>query len=215
MLPFWEILETQEEKEQVMLLYHCFKGLLYSIAFSMIQEKGKAEDIVQDTFIALMNNLDKLDDETFKVLEDYYKKKVINKSLSLKEYSKQTKNYGYVRALSYAITILKNKVYDLTNKTSKDNIIFVEEYFDDIIGSEEIAPEYMLLQDELLSSLKKAIKSLKYPYKDALYLRYYNNFSMEDICHTLNKNPDNVRKIISRARNMVKAILIKEGYCDQ
>ena len=140
MLPFWEILETQEEKEQVMLLYHCFKGPLYSVAFSMIKEEGKAEDIVQDTFIALMNNLDKLDDETFKFLEDYYKKKVIHKSLSLKEYSKQTKKYGYARALSYAITILKNKVYDLTNKASKDNIIFVEEYFDSTIFVPEEQP---------------------------------------------------------------------------
>lgn len=212
MLPFWEVLETEEEKEQTLLLYRCFKDTLYSIAFSMLKDEGKAEDIVQETFIVLMNNLNKIDKDTYTFLESFLKKKKIKKSLSLKEFSKQTNNYVYVKALSYSITILKNKIYDLTKKDIKDNIVFVEEYFDDIVGSEELAPEYVLLQDEFRKSAKLAIKSLKYPYKDALYLRYYNNFSIEEIGKTMNKNPDNVRKVISRARYMVKMQLMEEGY---
>ena len=40
MLPFWEILETQEEKEQILLLYHSFKEILYAVALSMLKEEN-------------------------------------------------------------------------------------------------------------------------------------------------------------------------------
>ena len=111
MLPFWEILETQEEKDQILLLYECFKGPLYSVAFSMLKEDDKAEDMVQETFLVLMNNLDKIDAATYPFLEKYSEKKKWKKGLTLKEYSKQTENYIYAKALSYSITILKNKIY--------------------------------------------------------------------------------------------------------
>lgn len=212
MLPFWEILETQEEKDQILLLYECFKGPLYSVAFSMLKEDDKAEDMVQETFLVLMNNLDKIDAATYPFLEKYSEKKKWKKGLTLKEYSKQTENYIYAKALSYSITILKNKIYDSSKKATKEKVIFVEEYFDDIVGSEEMSPEYLLLQDEFLDVFKHTIKNLKYPYKDALYLRYFNNFSIEDIAQILEKNLDNVRKIISRARLMLKEQLAKEGY---
>lgn len=213
MLPFWEVLETQEEKNQILLLYNSFREILFSVAMSMLLDEKRAEDIVHDTFILLMDNLNKIDEAAYGFLEKYLEKKKKRKSLSLKEYSNQTDNYIYVKALSYSITILKNKIYDLTTKSIKDNIVFVEEYFDDIVGCNQTSPEYLLIQGEVSNALKCAIKNLKYPYKEALYLRYYNNFSIEDIGEAINKNPDNVRKILSRARHMLKEQLAKEGYC--
>ena len=99
----------------------------------MLKEDDKAEDMVQETFLVLMNNLDKIDAATYPFLEKYSEKKKWKKGLTLKEYSKQTENYIYAKALSYSITILKNKIYDSSKKATKEKVIFVEEYFDDIV----------------------------------------------------------------------------------
>ncbi len=212
MLPFWEILETQEEKDRIILLYDCFKGLLYTVAFAMLREESKAEDVVQDTFLVLMNNLNHIDEEAYRFLDCYSEKKKKEKSLTLKEYSKETDNYIYVKAFSYSVTILKNKIYDMAKTDGRHNVVFVEEYFDNIVGTEKTSPEHLYLKDEMCHKLSNFIKDLKFPYKEALYLRYYNEFSIEDIADVLHKSPDNIRKILSRAREMLKVQMVKEGY---
>jgi len=42
-------------------IYELFSGILFYIAFNIVQDKMEAEEIVNDTFLALFNNIDKLD----------------------------------------------------------------------------------------------------------------------------------------------------------
>lgn len=60
--------------------------------------------------------------------------------------------------------------------------------------------------------LIKLIMNLKYPYKEVLYLQYYNELGSKEIGEILSIKPDNVRKIASRARKILKERMIEMGY---
>lgn len=60
--------------------------------------------------------------------------------------------------------------------------------------------------------LIKLIMNLKYPYKEVLYLQYYNELGSKEIGEILSIKPDNVRKIASRARKILKEKMIEMGY---
>lgn len=53
--------------------------------------------------------------------------------------------------------------------------------------------------------------NLKYPYKEVLYLQYYNELGSKEIGEILSIKPDNVRKIASRARKILKEKMIEMG----
>ena len=50
---------------------------------------------------------------------------------------------------------------------------------------------------------------MKYPYKEVLYLRYYNELSYDEIATVLNTTADNVRHISYRARKKLEDKLEK------
>lgn len=206
-----DTLETQEQIDQALLLYHCFKGRLYTIAYSMLKDTSLAEDMVHDTYEILLNHLDQIDQPVYEFLHDYQEEKKKRNGLTLDAYAKQTDNYIYAKAQSYATTILKHKICDLSRKNKKEDTIYVEDYFDTTVGSSE-TPESLLFQKDLECYMINKIKQLPFPYKDALYLRYYHGYSIEVISNILNKTPANIRKIISRARDMLRNQLQKEGY---
>ena len=60
--------------------------------------------------------------------------------------------------------------------------------------------------------LIKLIMNLKYPYKEVVYLQYYNELGSKEIGEILSIKPDNVRKIASRARKILKEKMIEMGY---
>ena len=59
------------------------------------------------------------------------------------------------------------------------------------------------------SSMSELIGRMKYPYKDVLYLRYYNELSYEEIATALDTTVDNARHISSSARKKLQEKLEK------
>lgn len=210
MFSLLETLETQEDKDHAILLYECFSGILYSYANSMLKNKEFAEDMVHDTYAVLLTHLDHIDPEVYDFLHDYQREKKKEKELTLKTYSYITNNCIYKKALAYAEVILRHKIYDFCKKSNC--IIYIDNYHDDIMESNNDSPESVTLQNELQQVMIASINRLSYPYKDVIYLYYYHNFPTAFIAETLEKKPDNIRQILSRARNMIRDFLEKEGY---
>lgn len=112
---------------------------------------------------------------------------------------------------NYIVTIVKNKSFTLYKQKEKRNLSVYEDWkeTEDGCKTEEDA-----VQKETADILAEIMRTLPYPYKEVLYLQYYNGESGETIAALLNKTPENVRKISQRARQMLKRELEKRGIHD-
>lgn len=113
------------------------------------------------------------------------------------------------RTWNYIATILKNicfdwlrkqKHYQYADEEGKKGDIFKNDLEEEIIAGEE---------QEILMKL---IINLRYPYKEVLYLQYYNEMGSREIGEILSISPENVRQIASRARKKLKEKMIEMGY---
>lgn len=66
-----------------------------------------------------------------------------------------------------------------------------------------------------LDSLAKAVLKLPAIYKDALKLKYVQEFSNAEIAGMLGISETAVRKRLERARRMLEEILRRENFCDE
>ncbi len=69
-----------------------------------------------------------------------------------------------------------------------------------------------LLGRQRKETLYACMQKLPAPYKEVLYLSYFDGFSVKEICHILKKSAKQVYNLLTRARAALKEILIKEGY---
>lgn len=60
--------------------------------------------------------------------------------------------------------------------------------------------------------LYACMQKLPAPYKEVLYLSYFDGFSNAEICKILKKSAKQVYNLLSRARSTLKLHLIKEGF---
>lgn len=75
MLLFLEYIEKETDREKVLLLYDCYHQPLYYLACSKMTDTVAAEDMVQETYIALIKHLEDIDEHTYDELRLYKKQK--------------------------------------------------------------------------------------------------------------------------------------------
>lgn len=109
---------------------------------------------------------------------------------------------------NYIAAIVRNKSINVYNaRKSHGNVSYEEEMEEKCRDTtlEEV------MKKEKLQLLADVISQLSYPYKDVVYLQYYNDLSGEEIAKIIGKSPENVRKIAQRARGMMRECLLKGG----
>lgn len=63
MLSFYlTLVDTEEEKGKFERIYHKYKNLMLSCAYSILKDESLAEDAVHDAFMRILANLDKIDE---------------------------------------------------------------------------------------------------------------------------------------------------------
>lgn len=149
MLFFLNLLDTEDEKTKFIALYNLYKDLLYWIARKRVKNSQDAEDCVQDTFLYVAKNFNKID----------------------KIDSKRTKAYLSTIVTGFAIDIynksLKSKNSSITLATELDDLEVFEQY-DKI--------DLLAVFDEVLDEESKILFYLKYiyGYKSAEIAELYN-----------------------------------------
>lgn len=176
----------EENREVLEQLYRAYKDRMFYTALKILGDAPEAENIVHDTFLTLAENLERIDG-------------VNNK-----------------RTWNYIVTILKNKCFDWLRKQKH------YQYEDEMSGGGKMAGEEgdifkNHLEEDVIAGeeqeiLTKLIMNLKYPYKEILYLQYYNEMGSREIGEILSLSPENVRQIASRARKILKEKMIEMGY---
>ena len=166
------------------------------------------------------------DGETLELLYRTYKNKMFYIALKLLEDSSEAENIVHDTFLilsehlgqignikdkktwNYIVTILKNRCFDWMRKQKyykyaddKENFN-VEESLD---AKENIFKNH--LEEEIIIREKQELLI-----KLIMNLQYYNELGSKEIGEILSIKPDNVRKIASRARKILKEKMIEMGY---
>ena len=167
-------------------LYRVYKDRMFYTALKILGDAPEAENMVHDTFLILAENLERIDGVNTK------------------------------RTWNYIVTILKNNCFDWLRK--QKHYPYADE--DEMSGSGKRAEGNIFknhLEEDVIAGeeqeiLTKLIMNLKYPYKEILYLQYYNEMGSREIGKVLSLSPENVRQIDSRARKILKEKMIEMGY---
>jgi RNA polymerase sigma-70 factor (ECF subfamily) len=72
-------------------------------------------------------------------------------------------------------------------------------------------PEEALINDQKIAILRKIVNQLKSPYKEIIELRYYQEYSYEEISSELNIPIGTVKAQLYRAKTLLYNIFIKTG----
>lgn len=202
----------QKKKERLRILYRCFRRELYLFAYSHLKNVELAEDIVQETFITVAQNLNHIDKKAYRFLGEYIREKEKRKELTLTQFSKEKNDISHAKAWGYISTILKNKMIDNYRKEKSAALTYVGEYYESTAGSTKEEPLRILEKEECKKILKDSYQELKSPYKDVIYLRFEKMMTTKEIGRMLQKSEENVRQILSRGKKMLKEKLRKGGY---
>lgn len=178
MLVYLEMLETPEEKLKFEQLYFLYRDKMYAVAFKILHNENDAEDIVHESFKAIIENFEKIND------------------------------ISCHKTWNYIVTIVKNKSFTLYQKKKHHETSAYEDWTE---VEMDFTPEKVTEKREIAEILAELIRSLPFPYKEVLYLQYYNALSGEEIAKFIDKTPAHVRKISQRAKAMLKEELLKRG----
>lgn len=78
--------------------------------------------------------------------------------------------------------------------------------------AEEEEIEGRIINKERDRQLNSLIHKMRYPYKEVLYLRYYNECKPGEIADLLQLKPEYVRQIAKRAKEQLKKKMKEMGY---
>jgi len=110
---------------------------------------------------------------------------------------------------TYIYAIGHNKAVDLVRKRERRGEVPAEENEDE---SDFDLLETQILKTERDRHLHDAINELCEDYRKILYLIYFEEMTAEEAGHIMKKSRKQAENLIFRARNALRAILIKEGY---
>ena len=83
------MIETKEDKEIFILLHNEYKGLMYNRAYSILRDTVLAEDVVQESFIRILKNFDKIEKKKCPQTRKYFVN--IVRTISIDVYRKNKK----------------------------------------------------------------------------------------------------------------------------
>ncbi|MFA6166376.1 MAG: RNA polymerase sigma factor [Gemmatimonadaceae bacterium] len=158
---------------------------VFSLVFRMVRDSATAEDLAQDTFIKVLNHVDKYRPE-FKFSSWLFK-----------------------IANNVAIDHLRRRQLDTISMDGSPNAATaadVEATSFDIADKSESALDIMEAK-ELGSAIERAIGSLRPEYRSCIMLRHVEGRSYEEIAATLDLPLGTVKTYIHRARHQLREAL--------
>lgn len=211
MIEYLMLLDTEEERRQLTILYKCYRDALFFSAKMILKDEGRAEDAVHETYLKLLNCLDKVRKEDYRTLDRYLRKKERDPGLNLSKFLEKENKKSCHRVWGFIVTIMKNFIYDELRLQKRRNEIPFEEHRND----REInlaGLDYLVAKTDEERYMIQCIYRLPYPYKEVLYLQYYCEYSSDEIGELLNKTPANIRQISKRGRNRLRQWMREGGY---
>jgi RNA polymerase sigma-70 factor (ECF subfamily) len=164
---------------------------VFSLIFRMVRDRELAEDLAQDTFIKVLNHIDRYRPE-FKLSSWLFK---IANNVAI----------DHLRRRHLDTVSIDGSPHALTQEA-------IEATSFDVVGQQETALEELEAK-ELGSAIERAIASLRPEYRSCIMLRHVEGRSYEEIAATLDLPLGTVKTYIHRARHELRRALehVKEG----
>ena len=164
------------------LIIQKYSKLIYKICFDMLSNTKDAEDLTQETYLALYCNFDKY--------------------MNLNE--KEIKNITCKIALNKCRDYLKSTSKKIENMTDDDPEILN-------MYKEKNSIEKEIHENKNIEYIQNKIKELKEPYKTLVYDYYIRGISLDELSKRENKTKATLKTQLYRAKKILKEIMIKEG----
>jgi RNA polymerase sigma-70 factor, ECF subfamily len=158
---------------------------VFSLIFRMVRDRELAEDLSQDTFVKVLNNIDRYRPE-FKLSSWLFK---IANNVSIDHLRRRQLATVSIDGSPHART------QDAIDATSFE-----------VVGQQETALEEMEAR-ELGSAIERAIGGLRPEYRSCIMLRHVDGRSYEEIAATLDLPLGTVKTYIHRARHELRRAL--------
>jgi RNA polymerase sigma-70 factor (ECF subfamily) len=179
------VIDSEDDREKFQQIYQQYKDKMYLKSYDILQNREEAENIVQESFVRIIDHLDQI---------------------------------GCVdsqKTWNYILTVVKHLCFNHKKKMEKyESCEWTDEWSVSCNAGNQ-GTEQNALENRLTEELTEEIRALPYPYKEVLYLQYYNGMSSSEIGKILDKSSAAVRKISERARKKLKTALEQKGYYDE
>ena len=83
MLVYLMMIDSQEDQSKFEKVYLTYRGLMYHVAYKILNNKHDAEDAVHSAFIKIAENIQKIDDPVCPKTQSYVVTIVENKAIDL------------------------------------------------------------------------------------------------------------------------------------
>lgn len=159
-------------------LVELYQEKLYHMAYRMLSSKQEAEDVVQDTFLRVYNNLERYDE---------------NQKFS---------TWIYRIATNLCIDRLRKRkpIYSLDAESSEYEGL--DGY--SMIPSDNRTPESELLISETQQIIHQAIDTLPPKYKSVMLLRYIHELSLQEVGDVLDMPVTTIKTRVHRGREFLR-----------
>jgi RNA polymerase sigma-70 factor (ECF subfamily) len=179
-------LDTEDERDRLRELYDRYHKLLMKVAFKIVRSPDLAEDAVHETFLA--------------AIED--KNRIFLQSA--------------VNFRNWSVIVVRNKCFDILReyKNFDDSVRLESESGTDMsdIPSDDAPVDRGLIQGDEKAILMKCLAELEPLNRQILEMKYVRGMSFAEICSELNMTFPQVNGRLARTREKVKAMLEKEAF---
>jgi len=159
---------------------------VYAYIYRMTLDTHAAEDMCQETMVSLFQSLENLTFEAPGCLWGWIYKTALNQIRD---------NYHRQRAIQNGIKYMKHAL----SGSARDN------------RARRSGPEHVMHQ-ELLNSVTRAIKTLKFQYRNVLTLRCFQQLSFAEIARVLGSSELGARMLFFRAKQSLTQQLKRDGF---
>ena len=113
---------------------------------------------------------------------------------------------------AWLYTIARHITIDYLRKNKYEHI-FSSEAIQELASIESL--EEMYLAEERRICVHRALSKIKYDYRQALYLSYFEDFNNEQIAKIMGKSKRQVEMLLYRGKQALETTLVKEGLLNE
>ncbi len=184
MLLFINNIETDmTNKEKFDVLYKKYYKYVYKIIFSVLKNDKHIDDAVQETFMKIWKNITVLDLDDEEGCKAFIS--VVAKNTAINKYNSDKKNTFNVVEID-------------------DEVLFA------VVNDNSMNPADIIVNDDNVDYIYGKINELGEKYCDVMLLKYKYHHTPEEISKLTDINLKTVYTRLSRGKEMLKAILLKE-----
>jgi len=163
-------IEDEEDRLKIERLYYKYRQLMFKEAQVILKDEHLSEDAVAESFIRIIKNLHKIDENN----------------------CPRTRSYLVIICRNVSKDIYKSRIYLNTIDDLAEDI-----EVEDMVCSD---PNDIVVNKETLEQIAKVIENLDIIYRDVFLLRRVHNLSREEIAKIFGISVETVKKRLARAK---------------